>query len=138
MLNSFYLFITPLTIVCVYIFVKYVANYGHIQSKYKLSDVEKEEEQAEFLDKIDAAKSYLFLVVDNFKSSVIGLFKILTHWFLHLLVILLKYISDFTDFLYEKSRDFFLSTAAKEKRVVSTFWHHLKKYKKEKDEENED
>lgn len=85
------------------------------------------------LDNFALAKDKIFDYLDFSKERSIIIMNKFFHWLLHFFVIALKYLSILTDSLYAKSRDFFLYTATKEKEVVSTFWHTLKEYKKEKE-----
>jgi hypothetical protein len=86
---------------------------------------------------IEDAREKIFVFFDSFSNSFFKSLIIFLHWLLHFFVLFLKFISNLTDVLYASARDFFLETATREKGVVSTFWHHLKEYKKEKEEEEQ-
>lgn len=134
MLNSFYLFITPLIIIFIYIFVKLILHFSEIKKVEKVT----EEVELEFANNLEVAKEKVFTFFDKFQENAIRFLVFFSHAVLHFFVIFLKFVSDITDVLYARSRDFFLQTAAKEKKTVSTFWHHLKEYKKEKESELEE
>ena len=118
MLNSFYFFIIPLLISVFYIGGKYVLK-----------------KESKDQDNLEEAKNLVFDYLDNLKFNFLKYLNNFLHWLLHFFVIFLKWVSLFTHFLYEKARDFFLATASREKELVATFWHTLKEYKKEKDEQ---
>ncbi len=88
-------------------------------------------------DNFQEAKNLVFDFLDGLKIIFLKHLNNFLHWLLHFFVIFLKWLSVFTDYMYEKSRDFFLATASKEKEIVATFWHTLKEYKKEKDVEKQ-
>lgn len=134
MLIAFYLFIIPLGLVIFYVSVKF---FLHRQEILHLST-------NAFIDESDIPdnRNLAYEMVLDFVDQVKSIFTKNTlsffHWLLHFIVIFLKIISEITNFLYVLSRDFFLETAVKEKDAVSKFWSHLKEYKKEKEEENQD
>jgi hypothetical protein len=133
MLNSFYLFLIPLVVAAFYLFYKYFVN------KKKIENVTNNA----FLDEnvnnnLEEAKNLVFDFIDDFKNSSMRTVVAVFHWVLHFIVLFLKFISDITDIMYSTVRDFFLKTATKEKGTVSLFWKHLKEYKKEKEQEQED
>ncbi len=131
MLYNFYLFITPLVIVCAYISVKYFIH------REALANLENNAfmKEGELSNNLEEAKERIFVFFDGLKNSSFRSVIIFFHWVLHFFVIFLGFMSDLSDSLYASARDFFLKTAAKEKGAVSTFWHHLKEYKKEKEDE---
>jgi hypothetical protein len=92
----------------------------------------------EFPNNFEIAKENIFMFLDDTKDTSKKNFKIFFHFLLHFFVLFLKFISDVTDILYAKSRDFFLKTATKEKDAVAKFWPHLKEYKKESEAEKEE
>jgi hypothetical protein len=102
----------------------------------RLQDVLESGDAVEKEDQTLVAKNIFFLSLEDIKVFLERNLKIFFHWILHMFVILLGLISDVTDRIYFRARDFFLQTATKEKEVVTAFWHHLKEYKKEKEEEN--
>lgn len=131
MIQSFYLFIVPLIIALVFLFVKYVEKkVGYTFYGKKLFIVE-----GEVVNNLYEVKDLLFVFFDTLKTELELVVNKILHWGLHFFVILLKYLSILIDALYAKSRDFFLYTATREKELVATFWHTLKEYKKEKDSE---
>lgn len=54
---------------------------------------------------------------------------------LHLWVLFTSKISTYSDKIYAKSRNKFMEEVVKDKKAVPHFWNHLKKYKKEIEEE---
>lgn len=56
---------------------------------------------------------------------------------LHFRVQILAKLTSFSERIYMKSRNDFVKEVVKDKKGVPHFWSHLKKYKKEIDEENE-
>jgi hypothetical protein len=56
----------------------------------------------------------------------------------HIMVLMTKYIDAWTSSLYAKSRNLFVENAVRNRGTVPHFWHHLKVYKKEMDQEKED
>jgi len=131
MLYNFYLFITPLTIVCAYIAIKFFIHREAIANMENNAF----SKDGEITNNLEEAKENIFVFFDRLKNSSFRSVIIFFHWLLHFFVLFLGFISDLTDALYAVSRDFFLKSAAKEKGAVSTFWHHLKEYKKEKEDE---
>lgn len=87
---------------------------------------------------LEHAKEILFNVFHFIADYVSYYSKKIFSFSLHIFVIILKFLRDYTDIIYAKSRDFFLYTATKEKETVNAFWHTLKEYKKESDSEKED
>lgn len=66
-------------------------------------------------------------------SSVKMIYRNILHWWVQLVA----KISSYSDKIYMKSRNKFMEEVVKDKRAVPHFWDHLKKYKREIDEENE-
>lgn len=56
----------------------------------------------------------------------------------HIMVLMTKYIDAWTSSLYAKSRNLFVENAVRNRGTVPHFWHHLKVYKKEMDQEKEE
>lgn len=54
---------------------------------------------------------------------------------LHIWVRFVAFINSLLEKVYQRSRDQFMKEVVKDKKAVPYFWKHLKKYKKEKDEE---
>lgn len=127
MLISFYFFIIPFLIVCFFFGYKFFIYRKDLNSI--------NEEMGEKINNIEEAYIITYDYFYDLKENIIKNLKIFFHWLLHFFVIFLGFISDLTDILYAKSRDFFLKTAAKEKETVNKFWHTLIEYKKESEEE---
>jgi uncharacterized BrkB/YihY/UPF0761 family membrane protein len=104
MMISFYFTVIPLLIVCIYIFGKYLYHKKDLTNPELVSD----------FHNFDDAKEMVFQMIDELRSLISKNTKIVLHWVLHLFVIILGLVSDITDFLYAKARDFFLKTATKE------------------------
>lgn len=132
MLNSLYLFIFTIVVFILFIVIKYVLHFKELQ---KVDHIENADQDL-FYENVELAKEKVFNLFDSLNTYARKFLNIFFHFLLHFFVIFLKFISDFTNVLYARSRNFFLKTAAKEKETVTTFWHHLKEYKKEKEEEN--
>lgn len=86
-------------------------------------------------DNLSETKNLVFAFFDDIKVILEKQLNFIFHWFLHFFVIILGFISDIFDYIYSRARDLFLRTATKEKDVVTKFWHHLKEYKREKEEQ---
>lgn len=134
MLSSFYLFIIPFLVVCFYVIYKFIINKAKIEKMEKNAFMQEKLEE----NNLEQAKEIVLSFVENLKEFTSNFLNLFFHWILHFIVIFLKFISTLTDTFYISSRDFFLKTATKEKNAVSLFWHHLKEYKKEKEEEKKD
>ncbi len=63
--------------------------------------------------------------------------KFFMQYMFHILVRVMSYIDTWTSWLYAKSRNWFVENAVRNRGTVPHFWHHLKVYKKEMDEEKE-
>lgn len=92
-------------------------------------------EQPLLNDNLSETKNLVFAFFDDIKVIVEKQLNFVFHWFLHFFVIILGVISDVFDHIYSLARDLFLRSATKEKQVVTKFWHHLKEYKREKEEQ---
>jgi ACT domain-containing protein len=147
-----YLIFIPIFIIILYVCIKLVYLKFFPRkinvSEHGVEDVEEDiKEVKDFVNtnfhKIeDSAKNgftevremfwkYFDIVFDFIKKSLIKLW----HFVLHFIVLSLGWLSDLFDRLYAKSRNTFLYTATKEKGSVTTFWKHLKEYKKEVEED---
>lgn len=63
--------------------------------------------------------------------------KFFMQYMFHILVRIMSYVDTFTSILYAKSRNWFVENAVRNRGTVPHFWHHLKVYKKEMDQEKE-
>ena len=124
-------------------FVSVFLGIGFVVAKYFLhkkdileinNNIESGNNNIKLNKSLEDTKDLVFAFFDDIRNIVEKNLKIFLHWILHMFVIVLGFISDLTDFIYFKARDFFLKTATKERDVVTTFWHHLKQYKREKEE----
>lgn len=131
MLASLYLFLAPLLAVSFYIAFKFVWHREEILKLENNAFINAQE----LPNNLEAAKEEVFIFFDKFRSNFFKSLIIFFHWLFHFFVLFLKFISHLTDIMYAKARDLFLKTATKDRGVVSTFWHHLKEYKKESEEE---
>jgi phosphatidylglycerophosphate synthase len=166
--NYLYLIFIPLFILTIFvlykfIFAKFVQNFLQKRNLQKQIDenvnyientVDRIEDAIEDgLEKIDETveeatediKDSLLdakIIILNFFYDVADNLKFYSQkyyaFFLHFLVLAMKFIRDFTDGIYARSRDKFLETATKEKSTVNIFWKHLKEYKKEADKEEKE
>lgn len=84
---------------------------------------------------VEEAKMLIFDSIYKAYTISIDILKSTWHYLMHYLVILLRLLRDFSDWIYVKSRDRFVETAAKERKSVRRFWKYLKEYKKESDQE---
>jgi hypothetical protein len=138
MLNTFYLFLAPTLFIIGFLTFKYLRHKEEILA---ISEGETSLSEDGSLEKVEnnleVARIKMVEFLEYSKEKVLQEVKINLHRLLHLFVIFFKFISDLSDAMYVFSRDFFLKTATKEKNSVSTFWHHLKEYKKEKEQEKE-
>lgn len=64
--------------------------------------------------------------------------KFCMQYILHMMVRFMYYFDIWTRKLYEKSRNWFVKNAVKNKGTVPHFWEHLKVYKQEIDKEKEE
>jgi hypothetical protein len=63
--------------------------------------------------------------------------KFFMQYMFHILVRVMSYIDTWTSWLYAKSRNWFVEHSVQNRGTVPHFWHHLKVYKKEMDQEKE-
>ncbi len=158
-----YLIFIPIIIIFLYVFIKVIylkffkknksiAEHGIEEVEEDIKDVKdfvsgkiKNAEKvgseilhkSEEISKNGLVNTKLFLL-SFFETSFIFLKKYfikMWHFILHFIVLFLGYLSDSFDKLYAKARNTFLYTATKEKGSVTTFWKHLKEYKKEVEED---
>lgn len=136
MQQSLFFFLGSVFFVIGYICIKYFLNKKQINQLQ--NDINT---KADFVlpntlpNSLEETKNVTFAFIDDIRVIIVRNATLLLHWVLHLFVIVLGFISDITDMLYAKTRDFFLRTATKEQEVVTKFWHHLKEYKREKEDE---
>lgn len=79
-----------------------------------------------------------FLIIRFFIKKVIYLFKRAYRNLLHFWVRLVERFSNYSDKVYMQSRNKFMEEVVKDKKAVPHFWNHLKRYKKEIEEEKEE
>lgn len=87
------------------------------------------------MSSVEEAKMMIFDSIYKVYTLTIDVLKSVWHYLMHYFVILMRLLRDFIDWVYVKSRDRFVETAAKERKSVRRFWKHLKEYKKESDQE---
>jgi hypothetical protein len=136
MQTSIILFFVSVVFVIGYICAKYLLNKKQIDQMQ--NDINTNTDfvlAANLPNSLEESKNLTFAFVDDVRIIISRNATLFLHWVLHFFVIILGFISDITDVLYAKARDFFLRTATKEQEVVTKFWHHLKEYKREKEEE---
>lgn len=63
--------------------------------------------------------------------------KFFTQYMFHLIVRVMYYVDKLSSLLYAKSRKWFVQNAVRNRGTVPHFWHHLKVYKREMDQEKE-
>ena len=63
--------------------------------------------------------------------------KFFMQYMFHIMVRLMYYIDLWSSMLYAKSRNWFVQNAVRNRGTVPHFWHHLKVYKQEMDQEKE-
>ena len=73
-----------------------------------------------------------------FLKKFFGILKVFYQNVLHVWVRLVAKMNDFSEKMYMKSRNKFVDEIVKDKKSVPHFWSHLKKYKREIDEEKEE
>ncbi len=73
------------------------------------------------------------IFIRRFYAGLKIVYRNILHWW----VMLVAKVSTYSDKIYAKSRNKFMEEVVKDKRAVPHFWNHLKKYKREIDEENE-
>lgn len=64
--------------------------------------------------------------------------KFFMQYMFHIMVRVMYYIDMGSSLLYAKSRKWFVQNAVRNRGTVPHFWHHLKVYKREMDQEKED
>lgn len=64
--------------------------------------------------------------------------KFITQYIFHIVVRIMYYIDILVSMLYAKSRNLFVKNAVRNRGTVPHFWHHLKVYKQEMDEEKKE
>lgn len=80
---------------------------------------------------------HLFGIIRFYTKKVKNVLKVMYQNLLHAWVQIIEKISSASDRVYAKSRDKFVEEIVKDKKSIPHFWNHLKRYKKEKDEEKE-
>lgn len=78
-----------------------------------------------------------FRKVKYFSRILFIYIKLFYQKLLHWRVQVLAWLTSLSERVYMKSRDQFVKEVVKDKKGVPHFWSHLKKYKKEMDEEEE-
>jgi hypothetical protein len=63
--------------------------------------------------------------------------KFFMQYMFHAMVRVMYYIDTWSSLLYAKSRNWFVENAVRNRGTVPHFWHHLKVYKQEMDQEKE-
>ncbi len=81
-----------------------------------------------FLDK------FFFIVKFTIRNLVFIFMRVYRN-ILHFWVRIVAKFSNFSDKIYMQSRNKFMEEVVKDKKAVPHFWNHLKKYKKEIEEE---
>jgi hypothetical protein len=79
----------------------------------------------------------LFRKIRYISRVVFIYIKLFYQKILHLRVQILAWLASLSEKFYEKSRNKFVKEVVKDKKGVPHFWSHLKKYKKEMDEEQQ-
>ncbi len=146
-MNTTYTIIIFLPLIIIVFFV----SYKLLKDKFNIKNIDLDltdeiedgveiflETKKDMQSSLEHAKEILFKSFFYFYDEIRIFFKKTLNIILHFFVIAMGMLSDFTDMLYAKSRNFFLRTASKEKETVSRFWHTLKEYRKEIDEEKKD
>lgn len=64
--------------------------------------------------------------------------KFFMQYMFHIMVRVMYYIDLWSSMLYAKSRNLFVKNAVRNRGTVPHFWHHLKVYKQEMDQEKEE
>lgn len=134
MQNSLIIFIFSLLAIIVWVGFSYWKNKKDIEHLVAGNE-NGEAEQPLLNDNLADTKGLIFAFFDDIKVIVQKQLNFIFHWFLHFFVIILGVISDVFDYIYSLARDLFLRTSTREKEVVTKFWHHLKEYKREKEEQ---
>lgn len=77
-------------------------------------------------------------VVRFYLKKLFGFLKIFYQNILHIWVRIIAKMNSLSEKIYMKSRNKFVDEVVKDKKSVPHFWSHLKKYKREIDEEKEE
>lgn len=64
--------------------------------------------------------------------------KFFMQYMFHIMVRIMYYVDLWSSMLYAKSRNWFVENAVRNRGTVPHFWHHLKVYKQEMDQEKEE
>lgn len=76
-------------------------------------------------------------IIRYFLKRSVYLRKFFMQYMLHAMLRAMYYVDIWTAVLYSKSRNWFVQNAVKNRGTVPHFWHHLKVYKQEMDQEKE-
>lgn len=87
------------------------------------------------ISSVEEAKMMIFNILYKVNDILTETLKTSWHYLMHFFVLLMRIVRDASDWVYVKSRDRFVETAAKERKSVRRFWRYLKEYKKESDSE---
>ncbi len=79
----------------------------------------------------------LLIVIRYLLKRSVYFRKFFMQYMFHILVRIMSYIDTGTTWLYAKSRNWFVEHSVQNRGTVPHFWHHLKVYKKEMDQEKE-
>ena len=93
----------------------------------------------QYLATYDGHEAFLdifFLNLSRVSKKVIHTSKQTERIVLHLSVRIAAKASAYSEKIYTKNRNKFMESVVKDKKAVPYFWDHLKKYKKEIDQEN--
>ncbi|MEN9881185.1 MAG: hypothetical protein RLZZ308_368 [Candidatus Parcubacteria bacterium] len=77
-------------------------------------------------------------VIRFFLKRSVHMRKFCMQYVFHVMVRVMYYFDIITRKMYEKSRNWFVKNAVKNKGTVPHFWEHLKVYKQEMDKEREE
>lgn len=91
-----------------------------------------------YISSYDGHEIFLDMLLLNLRKlslKVVRLTKNLRRLWLHLWVRLTAKFKTYTEKVYMRNRNKFMEEVVKDKKAVPYFWDHLKKYKKEIDEE---
>lgn len=80
----------------------------------------------------------LFRKIKYISRIILIYIKLFYQKILHWRVQILAWLTSLTEKFYTKSRNQFVKEVVKDKKGVPHFWSHLKKYKKEMDEEHQE
>lgn len=79
----------------------------------------------------------ILAIIRYFLKRSVYLRKFFMQYMLHVMLRAMYYVDIWTAALYSKSRNWFVQNAVKNRGTVPHFWHHLKVYKQEMDQEKE-